>query len=334
MATYTGLDGNPCTSFVVVGGGFDAGSCGFSQACLTLNSTNRMDFKIANIDVLGLDDADITALVAAADTAGSSLYMHTLGGGVASTGCAGQTGGLWQLQTGDGSDAGATSDANGGQGGLFLITTGDGGAGDGSCASCSNGGNSGTGGALCMSTAGGATGGAATGVNSNGGDGSTSGFLALVTKNAGNGGASTLAVGGCAGVGGDLLLRTGNGGLGGVGTGCNCGGNSGRGGDICIRSGAGGVAVECGCAGATGVVSIRPGNIVSFSAGRDACLNSTLGFFGATRVVQQSHVADITVGCQGSCYSQCTINSDLNALEGAINTILAQLAALGLQACA
>ena len=158
MATYTGLDGSTGTAFDIVAGGLTitlgafTPSGGITDADLQLSSTNRMDFRIGTVDVLGLDDAAVT-LAAASATAGQNVFLRGAGGGAA-TG-AGLGGANVSLGAGAGSNAagssadaggaagsltvaaasggvGAPTDGVGGNGGDVTVTPGSGGAGDGS----------------------------------------------------------------------------------------------------------------------------------------------------------------------------------------------------------
>jgi hypothetical protein len=320
MAEYTGLDGCACTPFSI-SGGIGVGACGLTDCNLQLNSVNRMDFQIGGVDALGLDNACITGFNALADTCGQCVYLQTQCGGLASVGCGGVAGGFWWLRTGRGSAAGASSNGNGGCGGLLLISTGCAGAADPSCADCVNGGGGANSGAICIFSGCATNGGAATGCGANGGSGGCTGSISLVTQDGGNGGASTLGIGGNGGQSGCITIRTGFGGFGGTGIGCTCGGDAGVGGDITIRTGAGRAAVEGGAASASGTIFLSPGNVLTMEIGRTTCNITTIGFFGACAVAQPAHIADVCVCC-------------VSAVGTAVNSILAQLASLGLQAAA
>lgn len=132
MATYTGLDGTTGTAFTVVAGGFTitsgafTPSGGITDADLQLNSTNRMDFQIGVIDVLGLDDSAVS-LAAAAATAAQNVFLRAVKGGAA-TG-AGLAGASLSIGAGAGSDAAGTSADPGGAAGSLTIAAADGGAG-------------------------------------------------------------------------------------------------------------------------------------------------------------------------------------------------------------
>lgn len=321
MATYTGLDGDACTPFSI-SGGIGAGACGFSDADLQLDSTNRMDFQIGGIDVLSIFNTDFTN-PAAADADGSQVNIIGQAGGVASAPCGGNDGGFLTVQSGDGSNAGSSGGLSGGSGGLMFYQTGDGGTGGATCACMDNAGAGGVSGAICIFTGQAGDGGAATGACSDGGAGACTGAIAIVTQTAGDGGASTLAGGGNGGFGGDVTIRSGQGGRGGTGVGCSCGGIGGDGGDICILTGRGGVCRCCGGAGESGTISIKPGNVCGIVLARTACNVLEIGLFGATPVAQPTHVTDVPVG--GCAVAACNAT--------AINLILGQLAALGLQAC-
>lgn len=132
MATYTGLDGTTGTAFTIAAGGLTIStgaftpSGGISDADLQFNSTNRMDFRIGGIDVLGIDDSAVS-LAAAAATAAQNAFLRAVKGGAA-TG-AGLAGASVSIGAGAGSDAAGTSADGGGAGGNMVVAAADGGAG-------------------------------------------------------------------------------------------------------------------------------------------------------------------------------------------------------------
>ncbi len=270
MATYTGLDGLSGNAFVIVAGGLTitsgafTPSGGISDADLVLNSTNRMDFQIGAVDILGLDDAAISSFAGAADVAGQDAFAETQDGGTAGANTAGTAGGLLNIKTGDGANAGADGGANpaGGVGGAISISSGKGGAvADGT-------GTGGAGGAITITSGVGDTGGAA-GIGGAGG---------AITITGGNG-AAPVSGSANGGDGADVGVVAGAGGAAGAG-----GGTGGGGGTILITPGAAGAAGG-GSVGVIGHVQVAVGfNLKLGTAGNFSTTPGTNGitFFSGT----------------------------------------------------
>ncbi len=196
--------------------------------------TGQIVLALGTVETLNIHDAASIAFAAENDTAGHPLYMQTEdGGGSAAT--AGAAGGLWNLQTGDGSAAGGSGDDIGGAGGAYSLVTGAGAAG-----SPTNGAG-GAGGAFSITSG---IGGAGDGTGTSGAGGAiglTGGAGTQCTDNAAN----------VAGAGGTLTLTGGAGGT------SQASGTGGAGGSIVMTPGAKGAGA--GAAGAIGYARVSSG---------------------------------------------------------------------------
>ena len=163
-----------------------------SGTTLIINSTNAMTLQIGTVDILQVDDAAIT-FAGAADTAGQDCYVGTEAGGAATTGTAGDVGGLLTIKSGDGS-AGATGEnQDGAVGGALTLQSGAGGAAGLSVAGTADGKNAGA-----ISVTGGVGGAGGLGAGGEGGVG------ASITLTGGTGGAGTTK-----GAGGAIAINAG-----------------------------------------------------------------------------------------------------------------------------
>lgn len=329
MATYTGLDGCPCTPLVIVSGGLsqsgcvlNPGPCGIEETDLQLTSVNRMDFQIgalgSGVDVYGFDNAAIISYVAGAGLDAEDVFMETQQGGPSCTDPL--DGGDWDVRGGAGNAPVATG--VGGAGGRMFYVAGGGGLGADCVAAPGIGG---IGGAYCISGGRGGGGGADSGCAGSGAAGAAGGTVTLSGGDGGDGGGTAGAgCGGLGAVGGSVNLVAGDGGGGGC-LGCDDTGTGGDGGSIIMTLGTPGVA-GCGggCAGCWGSWIARVGSTCTFDAieATRTCCAIEIGFFGRVPASQPTHVADVPTG--GCAVTACN--------AAAINLILGQLAALGLQA--
>ncbi len=239
-----------------------------------IESDQAIHFQIGGTDILAVDDSALT-IVAVAATAGQDLYMQTEDAGITPT--AAKLGGLWELRTGDGSNALTT--VIGGAGGALQLASGAGGTQGGTKAAGA--------GAEIDGTAG--NGGACTGAGGADNDGGVGGKIDL---NSGAGGATASTNGsadggvggafeGTAGIGG--TGNTGDGGAGGAmtlaaGAGAAGTADDGDGGLFSILSGqaggsdavAGTVTIDAGAAngGASAAISIGGTNATTTTLGR------------------------------------------------------------------
>lgn len=139
----------------------------------TIQSTNELNIQISDVSVLAIDDAAISTNAGASATAGKPCYIETQDGGAAST--VGLAGALFNLKTGDGSNA-ASGAYNGAAGGALAFSTGDGGD-TGDTAS-----DGAAGGAITLTSGAGGAGGSSSGTDGDGGD------ITIVAGDAGSGG--------------------------------------------------------------------------------------------------------------------------------------------------
>lgn len=259
-----------------------------TNASLVLESLNPLTVKLNDTNALQVDNAGISGFAAAADAAGTGVYIETQDGGADSAVDGGNSGGLFSLKAGDAAAGGA--DMSGAPGGAVTVATGAGSAGGAHTANNPTGGNGGT--LTIQSGAGGAGGAGGSGAGGNGGSlivstgaGGASGAGGTGASGAGGAISVTASAGGTAaadtpgGAGGGVSVTAGAGAAGGAHTANNPSG--GDGGDITLTVGAGGAAGGgTGVAGDPGKVQVV-GGLFHFAAAQvidmaDASVTLTL----------------------------------------------------------
>ena len=130
-----------------------------TNANLVLESLNPMTCKLNDTNALQFDNAAISSFAAAADTAGTGVYVETQDGGADTAADGAVAGGLLSIKCGDAGAAAA--DQNGAAGGALTVAAGTGSAGGTHSSNNPNGGN---GGVLTLTAGTGGASGGGTGV--------------------------------------------------------------------------------------------------------------------------------------------------------------------------